>query len=64
MKPTCTKCGKIIKSDKTLYLELDQRDGKYYACGTVPPEHSQGAFPFGPDCIIKQYKKEHMRSRR
>lgn len=61
MKSTCTKCGKTIKGDKSLYLELDRRDNKYYSCGTVPKEFSQGAFPFGPDCIIKIYKKQVMK---
>lgn len=49
-KPVCTRCGQPLARRGVVWLELDQRTGRYLRPGLVEPEHSQGAFPFGRDC--------------
>ena len=49
----CTRCGELIQ--KAVWLELDTRTHRYTE-RTVPPEHSQGAFAFGPDCAASVIK--------
>lgn len=46
---TCERCGRPLESDRIVWLELDQRTGKY-TDAEVPEEFSQGAFAFGVDC--------------
>lgn len=45
----CTRCFREIEPGQERWLELDQRTNTYTARG-VPPEHSQGGFPFGTTC--------------
>lgn len=49
----CTKCGEKINPKRAVWLELDQRYGKYAPEGAVPALYSQGGFPFGRDCAIR-----------
>lgn len=51
----CTCCKKRL-TGLPRWLELDQRTGKYHPAGTVPQEHSQGGFPFGPSCAHRAIK--------
>lgn len=54
----CERCGEKLKSrESAVWLELDTRTGTYTA-GDVPPEVSQGAFPFGKACA-KHAQSEH-----
>lgn len=47
----CTRCGKELKGEGPIILELSITDGHYY--GTLPKDHeSQGGFPFGKDCAV------------
>lgn len=48
----CTCCERELKS-KVAWLELDQRTSCYHDFGGVPPERSQGFFPFGLACARK-----------
>jgi uncharacterized membrane protein (UPF0127 family) len=49
----CTRCGKPIKGLEH-WLEYDQRTWEFVPEGTeVPPELSQGGYPFGPECFKK-----------
>lgn len=52
---TCERCGKKHLG-KFVYLELNQRTGRYYQPGEVPPAESQGLFPFGRACAVNQLK--------
>jgi hypothetical protein len=62
MKPEfCTCCGKQL-TGRIYWLELDQRT-QTYCSGGVPPELSQGGFPFGVTCAMKQMVK-HETARR
>jgi hypothetical protein len=54
-QPRCTRCRQLLRGAVT-YLELDQRTGHYRVPGSVPPEHSQGAFPFGWVCARQELK--------
>lgn len=47
----CTCCERPLRGRLT-WLEMNSRTGKYSA-GGVPPEQSQGWFPFGPTCARK-----------
>lgn len=49
----CTCCKKPL-SGKVAWLELDQRTNDYHDDGGVPPEQSQGWFPFGMTCAKKE----------
>ncbi len=48
----CTQCGQRL-ARRFAYLELDLRIDAYHDLGGVPPEKSQGWFPFGLDCARK-----------
>ena len=48
----CTCCERPLRA-KFAWLELDQRDWTYHDFGGVPPEKSQGCFPFGLTCARK-----------
>ena len=52
---TCERCGKRHLGE-FVYLELNQRTGRYYLPGYVPEVHSQGLFPFGRTCARNQLK--------
>ncbi len=52
----CERCKQPIDAETRVWLELDPRNGKYVAVGTVPPVYSQGCFPFGPDCAERANK--------
>ena len=49
---TCTCCDRKLNG-QVAWLELDQRDDTYHDHGGVPPEKSQGWFPFGMTCARK-----------
>lgn len=49
----CTKCGEKLDPKTAVWLELDQRYGRYYREGIVPALYSQGGFPFGKACARK-----------
>jgi hypothetical protein len=53
---SCTCCGRSLNHKKIAWLELDQRDDTYHARQDVPPEKSQGWFPFGQACARKVEK--------
>jgi len=53
----CTRCNELLRGRNVLWLELDQKDGAYHVLGDVPPERSQGAFPFGLRCAQIQLKR-------
>jgi hypothetical protein len=60
----CQRCKQPITAETRVWLELDVRTGKYRPAGStsLPDEHSQGEFPFGPDCAKhpnKPYKGSH-----
>src|SRR5262245_32063316 len=48
----CERCAKQLNADGTgtVWLELNSRTNRFEREGTVPPEDSQGFFPFGADC--------------
>lgn len=52
----CLRCGKKLKPDDTVSLELDQRNNEYHDFG-VPPEWSQGWFDFGKSCANQLRKR-------
>jgi hypothetical protein len=49
MEQHCERCGKKHLRE-AVWLELDAGTGQYHRPGVVPPERSQGGFPFGADC--------------
>jgi len=50
---TCSCCGKVLNTSKSVWLELSTVTSKYYLKGVVPKEDSQGYFPFGITCAKK-----------
>lgn len=52
----CTCCNRPL-SGKVAWLELDQRTDTYHDFGGVPPEKSQGWFPFGLSCARNKLAK-------
>jgi hypothetical protein len=46
----CTQCDQPLDEAAAVWLELNCNLGTYHASGTVPPEQSQGCFPFGAAC--------------
>lgn len=48
----CTKCGKKLNKQTMVMLELNWRTNEYTdpKIKQIPPEDSQGLFPFGKDC--------------
>lgn len=53
----CTCCGRQLKG-KCAWLELDQRTNTYHDNGDVPPDQSQGWFPFGIACARKKLRAQ------
>ena len=49
LKRHCTCCGRLLRGS-VAWLELDQRTDTYHDRGGVPPDASQGWFPFGLTC--------------
>lgn len=49
----CTCCKRDLSGHAFRWLELDQRDQTYHDRGDVPPDKSQGWFPFGLQCAKK-----------
>jgi hypothetical protein len=49
----CTCCERRL-SGKAAWLELDQRTDTFHDHGNVPPELSQGWFPFGMTCAKRK----------
>ena len=52
----CIRCGKWITPGGEVYLELNCMTGQFSLAGApliTPEAHSQGCFPFGPDCARK-----------
>jgi hypothetical protein len=59
-RPNCDRCGEELHPDRTVWLELNHRTGKY-TTEDVPEEESQGCFPFGVACskrVIVERKKQ------
>jgi hypothetical protein len=52
---TCARCGKRHLG-AFVWLELNTVTGTYHEPGTVPPEQSQGLFPFGGQCAKQAIK--------
>jgi hypothetical protein len=50
---TCERCRKRHLAE-FVWLELDTVNGTYHEPGSVPPERSQGLFPFGAHCAKKE----------
>ena len=48
----CERCGVEIKPGREVWLELNSVTGTWHTPedAQVPPEQSQGCFPFGADC--------------
>lgn len=50
----CSNCGKKLKSNQTIWLELSTTDGCVYDPEEFPQDQqSQGLFEFGSDCAKK-----------
>ncbi len=50
----CSKCGKKLNPEKTIWLEYSITDGCVYDPNEFPKNHdSQGCFEFGSDCAKK-----------
>ncbi len=49
----CTCCERPLNQKRMVWLELDQRDNTFHARQDIPPEQSQGWFPFGQTCARK-----------
>jgi len=61
----CERCGAELDPDKVQWLEFDRRTSTYGR--GVPPEHSQGGFPFGKDCAaaaLAEHAKAYAANRR
>ena len=56
----CTCCKRPLRG-RVAYLELDQRTGAYHDNGGIPPEQSQGWFPFGLTCAERLNKESLIR---
>lgn len=48
----CTACRQPLRR-RFVWLELDQRTGRFHDSGGVPEAESQGWFPFGRDCAAR-----------
>lgn len=61
----CTRCGERLNPDRAVWLELDMRTAEYQLEGAppLPEEHSQGGFPFGPDCAKRPNAPVQRRTR-
>jgi hypothetical protein len=46
----CERCGERLDEKLVVWLELNWSTGTYHTEGMVPPEKSQGGFPFGRNC--------------
>lgn len=46
----CIRCGKKLRKNDYVSLELDQRVDEYHDFGGIPDSHNQGGFEFGKDC--------------
>ena len=53
----CTCCDRDLTGHAVRMLELDQRTNTYHDFGDVPPEESQGWFPFGLKCAKRKLVK-------
>jgi len=59
LKPSeryCTCCQQRL-ARRIAWLELDQRTNAYHDLGGVPPDKSQGWFPFGLTCARNLKRK-------
>ena len=46
----CEHCGKKLRQDQAVYLELSAKTNQWYPEGECPAEESQGSFPVGKTC--------------
>lgn len=53
----CTRCERKLNPNNIAMLELDQRTNTYHDFDDVPPEYSQGWFPFGVNCAAREIHK-------
>jgi hypothetical protein len=49
----CHCCNKVLKSNKTIWLEQSIVTNKFYLKDLVPAQESQGYKPFGSTCAKK-----------
>ncbi len=49
----CSRRDRRLCLGDIVWLELNNRTGKYYRDGDVSEEESQGLFPFGRTCAAK-----------
>lgn len=54
----CHRCDQDLHPDRIVWLELHNGRGTFHEPGTVPPENSQGEFPFGAACAQNQLKED------
>lgn len=52
----CEHCGKKIREEQAVYLELSWKTNRWYREGECPPDESQGSFPVGKICAKKILK--------
>lgn len=57
---TCERCKRKHVSG-WVYLELDTIDNTWHQPGDVPPERSQGLFPFGASCAKTQLSFQELK---
>lgn len=50
----CERCGEVLKTERIVWLELDQRNNTYHVFNDVPEDWSQGWFAFGRACAKRQ----------
>jgi hypothetical protein len=53
MDRRCERCGKKHLAE-FVWLELNAVTGRYGEPGSVPPNESQGLFPFGATCARRE----------
>lgn len=54
----CTCCDRELKSEVAM-LEYDRRTSTYHDRLAVPPDQSQGWFPFGKACAARKIKESY-----
>lgn len=53
----CEECGRELKKETEVWLELSNTNGEYYK--KIPIGHeTQGFFPFGKDCAKRIINKK------
>jgi len=55
----CARCGRELKPDQAIWLDLNSRTGEYTP-GTWRAEESAGSFAFGSECIKRVLSKDEL----